>query len=211
VARACCAPRLARRSRSGLKTHRSSRFAQPRRSALDRPAGGGLSDTGERLSPGDGERILRLVAHHVGAEFIPIHLGYRPNCLRPRALRGIAAAGGGGAGLCDPKARGRRIYPRRLCRRRHHEREAGRNIARGCRGPTKHPCRGRHLYRQDHAHQRIVGGGRKSADRVVLIEDTRELQCKAPNLVALRTKDGVASLSDLVAPRYGSGRIASHR
>jgi type IV secretion system protein VirB11 len=38
----------------------------------------------------------------------------------------------------------------------------------------------------------------KTADRVVLIEDTRELQCKAPNLVALRTKDGVASLSDLV-------------
>jgi type IV secretion system protein VirB11 len=32
----------------------------------------------------------------------------------------------------------------------------------------------------------------------VLIEDTRELQCRAPNLVALRTKDGVASLSDLV-------------
>jgi type IV secretion system protein VirB11 len=38
----------------------------------------------------------------------------------------------------------------------------------------------------------------KSGDRVVLIEDTRELQCKAPNLVALRTKDGVASLSELV-------------
>jgi type IV secretion system protein VirB11 len=37
-----------------------------------------------------------------------------------------------------------------------------------------------------------------TADRVVLIEDTRELQCKAPNLVALRTIDGVASLSDLV-------------
>jgi type IV secretion system protein VirB11 len=38
----------------------------------------------------------------------------------------------------------------------------------------------------------------KTDDRVVLIEDTRELQCAAPNLVALRTKDGVASLSDLV-------------
>src|SRR5260370_14642149 len=37
-----------------------------------------------------------------------------------------------------------------------------------------------------------------TADRIVLIEDTRELQCKAPNLVALRTKDAVASLSDLV-------------
>jgi len=38
----------------------------------------------------------------------------------------------------------------------------------------------------------------KTADRVVLIEDTRELQCAAPNLVAMRTKDGVVSLSDLV-------------
>ena len=38
----------------------------------------------------------------------------------------------------------------------------------------------------------------KSDDRVVLIEDTRELQCQARNLVALRTKDGVATLSDLV-------------
>jgi hypothetical protein len=31
----------------------------------------GLSDTGERLSPSDGERIIRLVAHHVGAEVHP--------------------------------------------------------------------------------------------------------------------------------------------
>jgi type IV secretion system protein VirB11 len=38
----------------------------------------------------------------------------------------------------------------------------------------------------------------RTNDRVVLIEDTRELQCAAPNLVAMRTKDGVASLSDLV-------------
>src|SRR6202021_1065008 len=38
----------------------------------------------------------------------------------------------------------------------------------------------------------------KTSDRIVLIEDTRELQCKTENLVALRTKDGVASLSELV-------------
>ncbi|CAN2536144.1 hypothetical+protein [Methylocapsa aurea] len=38
----------------------------------------------------------------------------------------------------------------------------------------------------------------QTADRIVLIEDTRELQCRAPNLVALRTKDAVVSLSDLV-------------
>ena len=38
----------------------------------------------------------------------------------------------------------------------------------------------------------------KTSDRIVLIEDTRELQCAAPNLVAMRTKDGVVTLSDLV-------------
>ena len=32
----------------------------------------GLSGTGERLSPADGERIVRLIAHHVGAE---VHAG----------------------------------------------------------------------------------------------------------------------------------------
>src|SRR5580704_17230552 len=37
---------------------------------IDRLAGG-LADTGERLSPSDGERIVRLVAHHVGAEVHP--------------------------------------------------------------------------------------------------------------------------------------------
>src|SRR5260370_37642599 len=37
---------------------------------IDRLAGG-LVDTGERLSPSDGERIVRLGAHHVGAEVRP--------------------------------------------------------------------------------------------------------------------------------------------
>src|SRR6266496_4203016 len=31
----------------------------------------GLAETGEQLSPADGERIVRLVAHHVGAEVHP--------------------------------------------------------------------------------------------------------------------------------------------
>lgn len=31
----------------------------------------GLADTGERLSAADGKRIVRLVAHHVGAEVHP--------------------------------------------------------------------------------------------------------------------------------------------
>jgi type IV secretion system protein VirB11 len=35
-------------------------------------------------------------------------------------------------------------------------------------------------------------------ERVILIEDTRELQCAAPDCVALRTKTGVVTLADLV-------------
>ena len=30
--------------------------------------GEGITDSGERLTPADGERIIRLVAHHAGAE-----------------------------------------------------------------------------------------------------------------------------------------------
>ena len=35
-------------------------------------------------------------------------------------------------------------------------------------------------------------------DRVILIEDTRELNCEVPNAVALRTKEGVIGLAELV-------------
>ena len=35
-------------------------------------------------------------------------------------------------------------------------------------------------------------------ERVIILEDTRELQCAAPDCVALRTKPGVVSLADLV-------------
>jgi type IV secretion system protein VirB11 len=35
-------------------------------------------------------------------------------------------------------------------------------------------------------------------ERIILIEDTRELQCAAPDTVALRTRPGVAGIADLV-------------
>ena len=38
----------------------------------------------------------------------------------------------------------------------------------------------------------------ESGDRVILCEDLRELQCAAPNLVAMRTVDGVVGLTELV-------------
>lgn len=38
----------------------------------------------------------------------------------------------------------------------------------------------------------------KTEDRIVIIEDTKELQCEAKDFVSLRTKDGTASMSDLL-------------
>ena len=38
----------------------------------------------------------------------------------------------------------------------------------------------------------------ESGDRIILIEDTRELHCAAEDCVSLRTKPGVAALGDLV-------------
>jgi type IV secretion system protein VirB11 len=35
-------------------------------------------------------------------------------------------------------------------------------------------------------------------ERVILLEDTRELQCAAPDTVALRTRPGLVSMADLV-------------
>jgi len=38
----------------------------------------------------------------------------------------------------------------------------------------------------------------KTDDRILILEDTRELQCAAEDVVALRTKPGIAALADLV-------------
>ena len=53
----------------------------------------GLADTGERLSAADGERIVRLVAHHVGAE---VHAG------APRVSAELPGTGERFEGLLPP-------------------------------------------------------------------------------------------------------------
>ena len=54
---------------------------------------GGLAETIERLSASDGERIVRLVAHHVGAE---VHAG------SPRVSAELPETGGRFEGLLPP-------------------------------------------------------------------------------------------------------------
>jgi type IV secretion system protein VirB11 len=160
---------------------------------------GGLVDTGERLSPNDGERIVRLVAHHVGAE---VHPG------SPRVSAELPETGERFEGLLPPLVAAPAFAIRKPAVAVFTlDDYVAAGIMRAGQAETLRTAV------VDRRNILVAGGtstGKttltnallaevaKTTDRVVLIEDTRELQCKAPNLVALRTKDGVASLSDLV-------------
>jgi type IV secretion system protein VirB11 len=160
---------------------------------------GGLADTGERLAAADGERIVRLVAHHVGAEVHAAH---------PRVSAELPETGERFEGLLPPVV----IAPAFAIRK-----PAvavftlDDYVAAGIMAEVQADALREAV--QERRNILVAGGtstGKttltnallaevaKTTDRVVLIEDTRELQCKSPNLVALRTKDSVASLSDLV-------------
>jgi P-type conjugative transfer ATPase TrbB len=160
---------------------------------------GGLEDSGRTMSAADGERIVRLVAHHVGAE---VHSE------KPRVSAELPETGERFEGLLPPVVAAPAF--------------AIRKPAVAVFTLDDYVAAGIMLAGQAAALRAavadrkniLVAGGTSTGkttltnallaeiagttDRVVLIEDTRELQCRAPNLVALRTKDGVASLSDLV-------------
>ena len=159
----------------------------------------GLADTGETLSALDGERIVRLVAHHVGDE---VHAG------SPRVSAELPETGERFEGLLPPVVAAPAFAIRKPAVAVFTLEDY---VAAGIMTSSQASA----LKVAVEARKNIlVAGGTssgkttltnallaevaKTSDRVVLIEDTRELQCKAPNLVALRTKDGVISLSDLV-------------
>ncbi|MCA3353427.1 MAG: P-type conjugative transfer ATPase TrbB [Roseomonas sp.] len=159
----------------------------------------GLSDTGERLSAADGERIVRLVAHHVGAE---VH------DRRPRVSAELPETGERFEGLLPPVVTAPVFAIRKPAVAVF---TLDDYIAAGIMTADQAA-----ILRQAVASRAniLVAGGTstgkttltnallaevaKTTDRVIVIEDTRELQCRAQNVVAMRTKDGVATLSDLV-------------
>ena len=159
----------------------------------------GLSDTGERLAPADGERIVRLVAHHVGAE---VHAG------RPRVSAELPGTGERFEGLLPPVVTAPVFSIRKPAIAVF---TLDDYVAAGIMSAAQAEAL---RYGVAARANILVAGGTstgkttltnallaevaKTSDRIVVIEDTRELQCAAPNLVAMRTKDGVASLSDLV-------------
>jgi P-type conjugative transfer ATPase TrbB len=159
----------------------------------------GLIDTGETLSAADGERIVRLVAHHVGAE---VHAG------APRVSAELPETGERFEGLLPPVVAAPAFAIRKpavavftlddyVAREIMSSEQA--RILRGAVAARKNILvAGGTSTGKTTLTNALLAEVAKSSDRIVLIEDTRELQCKAPNLVALRTKDGVATLSDLV-------------
>ena len=159
----------------------------------------GLADTGETMSAATSERIVRLVAHHVGAE---VH------ARSPRVSAELPETGERFEGLLPPVVAAPAFAIRKPAVAVF---TLDDYVAVGIMSADQAATLRDAV--TSRANILIAGGtstGKttltnallaevaKTQDRVVIIEDTRELQCAAPNLVAMRTKDGVATLSDLV-------------
>lgn len=159
----------------------------------------GLTPTPETILASDGERIIRLVAHHVGVE---VHEG------APRLSAELPETGERFEGLIPPVVAAPTFAIRKPA-------IAVFTLDQYVSGKIMTRAQAKSLREAVTRRMNIlVAGGTstgkttltnallaevaKTNDRVVLIEDTRELQCRCENLVALRTKDGVSTLSDLV-------------
>lgn len=159
----------------------------------------GRTATGESLSAADGERIIRLVAAHVGAE---VHRG------QPLLTAELPETGERFEGILPPAAPG----PAFALRKR----------AVGVIGLADYVSDGilseeqaeflRHAVRE--RQNVLIAGGTSTGkttlanallaeiaatnDRVLVLEDTVELQCAARDHVPLRTRAGVVSMTELV-------------
>jgi type IV secretion system protein TrbB len=159
----------------------------------------GLADTGERLSADDGERIVRLVAHHVGVE---VHTR------SPRVSAELPETGERFEGLLPPIVAAPTFAIRKpavavftlqdYVAANIISVEQATILVQAVTDRRNILVAGGTSTGKTTLTNALLAEVSKSSDRIVLIEDTRELQCAAPNLVAMRTKDGVASLSDLV-------------
>jgi type IV secretion system protein VirB11 len=170
---------------------------------LDR-LGEGRSDTGIRLGKADVERIIRLVASHMRVE---VHAG-NPIVSAELPPRDEGVAGERFEGILPPVALGPCFTIRKPAARIY---TLDDYVADRIMLPAQ-----AQILRQAIADRRnlLIAGGTSSGkttlanallaemaglnERVILLEDTRELQCAAPDCVALRTKPGVVSLADLV-------------
>lgn len=159
----------------------------------------GLVDAELTVSAADAERILRLVAHHVGAE---IHAG------SPRLSAELPGTGERFEGLLPPVTAAPAFSIRKPARQVFGlddyvragvmSGENARALAEAVRERRNILVAGPTSSGKTTLVNALLAQVAQTEDRVVLCEDLRELQCAAPNLVALRTIDGLVSLTDLV-------------
>ena len=159
----------------------------------------GLAPADETLSPADGERIIRLVAHHVGVE---VH------ARSPRVSAELPETGERFEGLLPPVVAAPAFAIRKpavavftlddYVTTGIMSRMQAEALRLGVATRANILVAGGTSTGKTTLTNALLAEVAKTQDRVVIIEDTRELQCAAPNLVAMRTKDGVATLSDLV-------------
>ena len=170
---------------------------------LDR-LGEGRSDTGVRLDAAEVERIIRLVASRVRVE---VHAG-NPVVSAELPPRDEGVAGERFEGILPPVAPAPCFTIRKPAARIYTLKDyvTDRILSPLQADALRHAVTARRNL--------LIAGGTSSGkttlanallaemaeldERVILLEDTRELQCAAPDCVALRTKPGVVSLADLV-------------
>jgi type IV secretion system protein VirB11 len=170
---------------------------------LDR-LGEGRIDTGERLEPAQVERIIRLVASHIRAE---VHAG-NPVVSAELPPRDDGMSGERFEGILPPVSTAPCFAIRKPAAKVYtlDDYIADRIVtplqAEALRQAVRDRC------------NLLIAGGTSSGkttlanallaevakldERVILIEDIRELQCAAPDCVGLRTRPGAVSLADLV-------------
>ena len=165
---------------------------------LDR-LGEGIVDTGIRLGAAEVERIVRIVASSVRAE---VHAG------RPVVSAELPEMGERFEGILPPVAIAPCFSIRKPAARVFSLRDY---VTDGILSLLEAEALRRAVAGRRNI---LIAGGTSSGkttlanallaelagldERVILIEDTRELNCAAPDCVALRTRPGVVSLNDLV-------------
>ena len=170
---------------------------------LDR-LGEGCVDTGITIESGQVERIIRLVASHIGREVSadnPVLSAELPTYARQSAGERFEA-------ILPPVATAPCFSIRKAASRIY-------TLADYVADAVMTQRLAERLREAVGARQNIlVAGGTSSGkttlanallaematrgERIILIEDTRELQCAAPDCVALRTRPGTVSMADLV-------------
>ncbi|AEG50376.1 P-type conjugative transfer ATPase TrbB [Sphingobium chlorophenolicum L-1] len=170
---------------------------------LDR-LGEGRIDTGARLDPAETERIIRLVASHARTE---VHAN-APILSAELPPHDDGKAGERFEGLLPPVSTAPCFSIRKPAARIHRLVDYvtdGIMDAKVALALSTAVVERRNI---------LVAGGTSSGkttlanallhemakrdERIILIEDTRELQCAAPDTVALRTRPGVVTMADLV-------------